>query len=129
MLTLHFYVVSPQVQPFNFSALGAIDDPELGVLIVRDSGSTVSFSVDVVADPCPSVLWSFNGTVLGPSSNTFNYNNPCTEAGGTRLNWTFTLDVVLTATTSGHYSASFTNTVGMVSLPNVYFTIPSGKIT
>ena len=117
-------IALPQVQPFNFSVLGAIDDPELGVLLVRDSGSTVSFSVDVVADPCPDVVWSFNGMVLGRSNVTF---NPCTEEGGTSPNWTFTLDVALTAATSGHYSANFTNIAGMVSLPNAYFTIPSGK--
>ena len=119
-------IVSPQVQPFNFSVLGAIDDPELGVLIVRDNGSTVSFSVDVVAIPCPDVVWSFNGRVLGPSNDTFNYNNPCTEEG---MNWTFTLDVALTATTSGRYSANLSNIAGMVPLPNAYFTIPSGMLS
>ena len=84
--------------------------------------------MNLVAEPCPDVVWRFNGTMLGPSNDTFNYNNPCTEAGGISPNWTFTLDVALTGATSGHYSANFTNTAGMVTLP-AYFTIPSGKFS
>ena len=47
------------MQPYNFTELDAFDDPNLGALIVRDSGSIVSLSVNVVADPCPNVTWIF----------------------------------------------------------------------
>lgn len=119
--------VLPQVQPFNFTVLDAFDDRDLGVLIVRDNGSTVSFSVDVVADPCPSVNWTFNGMELGASNDTFTFNDPCTEMGGTSPIWTFTLDVALTAATSGRYDANFTNIAGMIRMPEAYFSVPSGK--
>lgn len=119
------------MQPYNFTKLGAFDDRDLGTLIVRDNGSTVSFSVDVVADPCPNVVWSFNGTRLGSGNVEFAYNNACikTGLGTTSPNWTFTLDVILlTAVTSGYYSARFTNVAGTTFLPRTYITIP-GMIT
>ena len=114
----------PKVQPYNFTQLDVLDDRELGALLVRDNGTTLSFSVDVVADPCPDVVWCFNGTRLGSSNETFAYNNACMEAGTKRPNWTFTLNVLLTAVTSGKYSASFTNVAGTTLLPMTYFTIP-----
>ena len=113
------------MQPLNFTELGAVDDRDVGALIVRNNGSTIVFSVDVLADPCPDVVWSLNGTVLGPSNITFTYNNPCTEAGGRSLIWAFTLNVELTLETSGCYMANFTNINGTTSLPRTYITIPS----
>ena len=116
-----------QVQPYNFTELGATNDRDVGALIVSANGSTVMFSVDVVSDPCPSIEWRFNGTQLGPSNSTFNYNDPCTAPGALSPNWTFTLAVELTAATSGPYTATFTNIAGTTELPPTYFTIP-GRI-
>ena len=116
--------VSPQVQPYNFIKLGAVSDRDLGALIVKDNGSTVSFSADVVADPCPNIMWSFNGTRLGPSNETFTYNNACLGAATRDHVWTFTLGVMLIVSTSGKYSASFSNIAGTTSLSKLYFTIP-----
>ena len=113
------------MQPYNFTKLNAFDDRDIGALFTRDNGSTVRFFVDVIADPCPDVVWSFNSTRLGPSNETFTYNNACSGASTRGSNWTFTLDVVLTESTSGIYNASFTNIAGITSLPKVYFTIPS----
>ena len=111
------------MQPYNFTEHDAFDDRDLGALIVRDNGTTLSFSVDVVADPCPDVFWIFNGTRLGPSNETFTYNNICEAAkAGAR---TFTLSVLLTASTSGSYTANFTNIIGSTQSPAAYFTIPS----
>ena len=95
---------------------------------MRENGSVANFYVDLVADPCPTVQWSFNGTMLGPTNDTFSYNDPCTEPGATSPNWRFTLDVLLSENTSGPFSAEFTNIAGAVSLPSAYFTIPSGII-
>lgn len=112
------------MQPYNFTELDAFDERDLGALIVRDNGSTVMFSVDVVADPCPEVVWRFNRTRLGPSNATFMYNNACAEAGTNSPNWTFNLSVLLTAATSGHYAAYFTNIAGRSQSFQAYFTIP-----
>ena len=91
---------------------------------MRDNGSTVSFSVDIVADPCPGITWIFNGIRLGPSNSTFMYNNPCIEAS-TRIPYlTFTLNVILTDATSGRYSANITNIAGATLLPKAYITVP-----
>ena len=113
-----------QIQPYNLTKLGAVDDRDVGALIVRSNGDTVMFSVDVVSDPCPTIEWRFNGTQLGPSNSTFNYNDPCTVPGALSPNWTFTLAVELTAATSGPYTAIFTNIAGTTELPPAYFTIP-----
>ena len=91
---------------------------------MRDNGSTVNFFVNIIADPCPAVVWSFNGIQLGPSNAIFTYNNACSVAGAVSPKWTFTLDVVFTAATSGQYTATFTNIAGTTSLPKIYFTIP-----
>ena len=114
----------PQVQQYNFTEIYAFDDRDLGALIVRDNGSIVNLSVSVVADPCPDVVWSFNGTRLGPSNETFTFSNPCLAAGARSPNWTFTLNVTLTAATSGNYSANFTNVAGASFLPRTFLTIP-----
>ena len=119
------FSVSPQVKPLNLTELGALEDQDAGVLIVENINTTVSFFVDVEAYPCPSVVWSFNGTTLGPSNNTFTYNNPCIEASERRFMWTFIMNVVLTPATSGQYMANFTNVNGTTSLPTTYITIPS----
>lgn len=112
------------MQPYNLIKLTAFDDRDLGALIVRDNGSVVSFSVNVVADPCPELVWYFNGIRLGPSNNTFMYNNPCIEAGATIPYLTFSLNVILTAATSGSYSANISNVAGTTLLPKTYFTVP-----
>lgn len=112
------------MQPYNFTKLDAFDDQDLGALIVRDNGSYVIFSVDVVADPCPNVEWSLNGTRLGPSNETITYNSTCIESYSRSPNWTFSLNVTLTAATSGSYSASFSNVAGTTFLPKTYITIP-----
>jgi hypothetical protein len=118
------------VQPYNYTKLGAFNDRDLGALIVRDNGSIVTVSVDVVADPCPDVLWSFDGSRLGSSklNETFAYNNACIRTGTRSSNWTFFLNVTLTEITSGYYSASFTNVAGTTVLPRTYITIPSTLI-
>ena len=122
-------LVFPQVRPYNFTELNAFDDQEVGALIVRPNGTIVNFSVDVVADPCPVIIWSFDGTKLGLSNETVRYNNACIETGSRSTNWTFTLTVLLTEATSGNYSASFTNVVGTTFLPRTYLTIPGILIT
>ena len=104
--------------------MDAFNDRDLGILIVRDDGSTVNLSVDVVADPCPEIVWFFNGTRLGPSNETFTYNNACAEADASGPNWTFTLSVLLTPSTTGSYTANLTNIAGSESLPKAYFTLP-----
>ena len=115
-----------EVLPYNFTELGAFNDRDLGALIVQDNVTMISFWVDVMADPCPAVTWFFNGAQLGPSNETFTYNDPCRNAvEGSSPNWRFSLDVMLTDDTSGSYNATFTNIAGISPLPTpAYFTIP-----
>ena len=125
-------IVLPDVMPYNFTELGpaAFDDRDLGALIVQDNATTVNFFVDVRADPCPEIIWYFNGTQLGPSNSTFTYNNACADAvQGSSPNWRFTLDVLLTEDTSGSYTADFTNKAGTTRLPRpAYFTVPGKTV-
>ena len=114
----------PKVSPDNFTDLGVVSDRYVGDLIVRDSGNTVTFSVDVVADPCPNVTWIFDSIKLGPSNDIVTYNNPCMSADARSPSWTFTLDVRLLAVTSGSYSASFSNIAGTTHVHIAYLTIP-----
>ena len=114
----------PNVRPLNFTELDAVDDRDLGALIVRDNGSIISFSVNVVADPCPNVVWILNSTALGPSNSTFIYNNACRAVHGRNSIWTFSLSMVLTSKTSGKFSANFTNIAGTAILLGAYFTVP-----
>ena len=130
IIIYHKIIVIPQVQPYNYSEFHtSFDDPDIGVLFVLNSSSTVRLSVDILADPCPSVEWSLNGTALDPSNNTIiTYNNPCIEGAGSSLVWTYTLNVVLTSDTSGQYLANFTNIAGTVFLPKTYLTVPGRLI-
>ena len=115
-----------EVVPYNFTALDAFDDRDLGALIVLENGTMVNFWVDVMADPCPTIIWFFNGTQLGPSNATFTYDDPCSNAvEGSSPNWRYNLAVMLTDETSGSYTATFTNIAGTVTLPTpAYFTLP-----
>ena len=118
-------IVIPQVQRYNCSELNVSFDRNVGALIVLNSSSSVRLSVDVLADPCPSVVWIFNGTALGPNNSNITYNNPCMEETSSSLNiWTYILNVVLTSDTSGYYLANFTNIAGTTFLHRTYFTIP-----
>ena len=113
----------PQVQPYNFTEFNAFDDRDLGVVFTRDNGSILNFIVDVVADPCPSIEWTFNGTRL-ELNDAIVFNNPCVEEARSH-NWAFTLNVTITRATSGSYSATLSNIAGTTLLPKrVYFTIP-----
>ena len=129
-LTIYCIYIPPsvvaQVVPYNFTALGAFDDRDLGALIVQDSGTVVNFWVDVIADTCSVITWFFNGTQLGPSNETFTYDDPCHNAApGSSPNWRFNLAVMLMDRTSGSYTATFTNIAETVTLPTpAYFTVP-----
>ena len=112
----------PEIQPYNFTELDAFDDRELGALIVRPNNSALIFSVDVVADPCPSVNWTINGTYLR-ASEVISFNDPCKERASD-LAWTFMLNVTITSATSGSYSANISNIGGTTQLPKLYITIP-----
>ena len=118
--------VVAEVVPYNFKELGAFNDRDLGTLIVQDNGTTINFFVDVIANPCPVVTWFFNSTQLGPSNDTFTYDDLCRNAvQGSSPNWRFNLAVMLTDETSGSYNATFTNIAGTTPLPTpAYFTVP-----
>ena len=112
----------PQVQQYNFTELNAVDDRDLGALFVRPNGTALSFSIAIIADPCPSIMWTFNGAQLH-TGDAIMFNNTCMEVAKSP-NWTFTLSVTVTRVTSGSYSAKLNNTAGITQLQKVYITIP-----
>ena len=122
MLSFSDFIEPPKVQPYNFTELNAFDDRELGALIVRPNNSALIFSVNVIADPCPVINWTFNGGYL-QASDVIAFNDPCEERTSA-LAWTFMLNVTITPATSGSYSASLSNVGGTARLPKLYFTIP-----
>lgn len=111
------------MQPYNFIELDAFDDRDLGVIFTKDNGSIVSFSMEVIADPCPRIVWKFSDTILN-ISDAIVFNDPCIEEARSH-NWTFMLNVTMTRASSGSYSANLSNIAGTTTLPKpIYFTIP-----
>ena len=115
--------VSPNPHEFNLTAIGGARDRRVGTLVVRDSGSEVTVSVMMEADPCPSVQWSHEGSTIS-SGDAYTVTDPC---AGTPSPFTYSLTVGnLTSVTSGAYSALFTNLAGSAPLPRLYVTVPGG---
>ena len=57
--------VSPNIVDFNLTELGAEEDRDFGAVLVEPEGtSNVEFFVRVMADPCPTVQWSLNGSAI-----------------------------------------------------------------
>ena len=122
---LIFILVPTEVVPYNFTELNAFEDRDLGALIVQESGTTVNFFINVMADPCPDITWFFNNTLIGPSNASFTYNNACADAGARSPNWRFELNVLLSEDTSGSYTARLSNLAGTAPLLTpAYLTIP-----
>ena len=115
-------VVSPRPIPFNLTAIGGVRDRQVGTLFVRDFGSEVTVSIEVEADPCPSVQWSFGDSTIS-NGDDYTISNPCTGPGGSPFTYSLTVRN-LTNASSGAYSAMFTNLAGSASLPPLYITIP-----
>ena len=110
------------MQTYNVTELDTCDDPYLGAIVTRENGTPLTFSVGVMADPCPRIEWTFNGIHLKANEN-IAFNDPCMEVSEYPT-WTFTLNVIITEATSGSYSAKLINIAGFTKLLKVYFTVP-----
>lgn len=103
----------------------AIADRLDGTLIVASSGTNnISITALVNSDPCPSVEWSFGGSVLANGSSYTLSANPCGEG---RPPFTFRLTIAtLGPENSGQYSAVFNNSLSRSTpLPSIVVTVPS----
>ncbi len=114
----------PTALAFNETAIGAVRDREFGALFVRNFSSMVTVPVSVDADPCPTVQWYFNGTLIAANDPDYTISNPCTNTSALSP-FVFTLTVTnLTEERSGSYSATFENTGGNGTSPPLYITLP-----
>ncbi|XP_064396758.1 hemicentin-1-like isoform X3 [Halichondria panicea] len=115
---------APIALAFNETAIAeAVRDRQVGTLFMGGFGTTVTVSVSVEADPCPSVQWSFKDSNIA-SGDQYTITNPCSDVNAASP-FRFMLTVTnLTIETSGNYSATFTNLAGSGVLPDLYITIP-----
>ena len=94
--------------------------------LVVSTGSNVTLTFQVQADPIPSVQWYFNGSLI--QSNT-TYQSNITQAnnitGSTLYNASLLINYV-DLTTQGYYYASFSNRAGTQNTSSVFVT-PPGK--
>lgn len=96
-----------------------------GTLIIASPGTTnIAITAVVNSDPCPSVEWSFDGSVLANGSSYTLSANPCGEG---RSPFTFRLTIAtLGPENSGQYSAVFDNGFSRITpLPSIVVTVPS----
>ena len=106
----------------------ATDDRLVGSLIVVDEGAASTISLDVTSDPCPTVIWSFNGM---PVSAEYTITNPC-DSGSVVAGaiYTFSLTIPsVTEDTSGNYTAEFTTEgIATSTLASTYVTRPGKNV-
>ena len=63
------FLYTPPVPPNITSSYLTSPDPCLGYsVIISDNGSPVTLTANVTADPCPSAVWTLNGTEVTDST-------------------------------------------------------------
>ena len=89
-----------------------------GKVITKPEGQEVSLTVEIMADPCPSVTWMVNGGAIDVFSDPlYSADDPCTGLG---FVFNFTLNI--SSDTEGNYSAYFVNEVGDLATEEVLVT-------
>lgn len=103
----------------------ATTDHLVGSLIIQPSGTTnLVISLVVNFDPCPDVVWSFEGTPITEANVDYVLGSSCDIGSSVDANYTFKLTIVtLTEATSGQYSAELSN-VGGSTIASTYVTLP-----
>ena len=105
----------------------AVADRNDGTLIVANPLSEVIVNVSLIAEPCPGVIWSLNGSTIFNNTR-YTISDPC-GVGAQTFFFTFTLAIArISLNTSGQYSAVFTNAAGSTSLPSLIVAVP-GKFS
>ncbi len=119
-------IAIPVITPLDETNTITQQDRLEGTIIVSAVESlNFEVRVRVNSDPCPStVFWSFEGSnIIGGDMYTF--NDPCSVPGSFSP-YIFTLTIANpNITTSGRYSAIFSNLGGSVNLPGLLISIPS----
>ena len=118
------FTVRPSIMPLTATS-DVVADRMLGSVIVEPVGTLDRMITAVVtSDPCPTVVWEFNGSSITINNTEFMVSDPC---GGENLSpYMFTLTIAnLTEETSGEYSAVFTiPNAQPVRLERLFVTIP-----
>ena len=119
--------VAPTIERFG---IGAEDDPSADrqQLLVPE-GQTATIIAEVMADPCPSVVWMLEGEVITFINNTAQIrDDPCSGAvmvGVFSFNFSLAINLTTTAKASvmdliGCYTATFSNSAGSASSDSLF---------
>ena len=97
----------------------------MGSLLVSPINSTnLTLTAVVDSDPCPSVLWMFNGTDISADNLTYSFDDPCSLDSSSPFTFNLTIST-LNDQTSGFYSALFDNEFSALTiLPDFFVTVP-----
>ena len=107
----------------------AAEDCRHGQVVSVPDGQPATVSLQVTADPCPTVTWMYNGSeIVFDENNTLQElgASPClldTQVGGT---FRFTLIVLNVTEGEGYYAGRFKNQVGEDTSDNILVT-PNGE--
>ena len=93
------------------------------LLVAPSVGGQVTLFAVVTADPCPTVQWRLNGSVVTNGGN-YMIGNPCSTAPAGTTSFDFTLQINANSATTGTYTATFTNQAGSANMQEVYVTPP-----
>ena len=96
---------------------------EKPLLVARRVGGTVTLYAEVVADPCPTIQWSLNGSAVS-SGGDYLIGNPCSNSPAGTTSFNFTLSITATTRTAGMYNAALNNPAGTTEVPDVFVTPP-----
>ncbi|KAL5494484.1 hypothetical protein EMCRGX_G015825 [Ephydatia muelleri] len=93
--------------------------------LVVSTGSNVTLTFQVQADPAPSVQWFFNGSLIQSNITYQSSITPANNIAGSILyNVSLLIDSV-DLTTQGYYYASFSNRAGTQNISSVFVTPPA----
>ena len=99
----------------------AVEDRLDGTVIIANPGSRITVTVQVTADPCPTVEWSLNDNIL-MNDSMHSISDPCSIVAQI---FSFTLTINnFSLPQSGQYSAIFSNLGGSTPLPGLTVTVP-----
>ena len=107
-------------------ALGYVSSSAVSPLVVS-TGSSVTLTFQVQADPAPSVQWFFNGSLIQTNITYQTRITPANNIIGSTLNNVTLLIGSMNISTQGYYYATITNGAGTRNSSSVFAT-PPGRV-
>ena len=106
----------------------AVQDRDVGPLLVVPNGEEVTLFALVTAYPCPTIQWRLNRNSIS-QSDVYTIGDPCPPDGSPGSTfYNFTLTITVTMGTVGDYTAQLINAAGVVTVEGVFITRP-GRLT